>query len=289
LRNLQGFSFICPYTVLSGDIGQLISYIMDDKPNILVVLLVDQKGEQSVIEVDQVSKRFGNVAAVRNVTFSVSSGEVYGLLGENGAGKTTTMRMMATILQPTEGDIRIGGYSVRTQPVEVRRRIGILFGGDVGLYNRLTARENIAYFGRLYGLTGPRLDQRIDQLSRMLQMEAFIDRRVGGFSRGMKQKVAIARTLVHDPDVILLDEPTTGLDVTAANMFRRMVAMLREEGKTILFSSHNMGEIEKLCSRIAIIHKGSIRYAGTVAALRERCGMNDLDDIFMAMVEEGRH
>jgi sodium transport system ATP-binding protein len=248
---------------------------------------LDRKGEQSVIEVNQVSKRFGNIAAVRNVTFSVSSGEVYGLLGENGAGKTTTMRMMATILQPTEGDIRIGGFSVRTQPVEVRRRIGILFGGDVGLYNRLTARENIAYFGRLYGLTGSRLDQRIDQLSRMLHMEAFIDRRVGGFSRGMKQKVAIARTLVHDPDVILLDEPTTGLDVTAANMFRRMVAMLREEGKTILFSSHNMGEIEKLCSRIAIIHKGSLRYAGTVAALRERCGMIDLDDIFMAMVEEG--
>lgn len=238
-----------------------------------------------MIDVKQVGKRFGDLTAVSDLSFRVEAGEVYGLLGENGAGKTTTMRMMATILQPTEGDIEISGFSVRRDPVEVRRRIGILFGGDVGLYNRLTARENIAYFGSLYGLEPARLRERIDSLGRMLDMEEFIDRRVGAFSRGMKQKVAIARTLVHDPDVILLDEPSTGLDVTAANIFRRMVSRMQDEGKTILFSSHNMGEISKLCKRIALIHKGRLRFAGTLESLREKYGIVDLDDIFMAVVE----
>ncbi|OUQ90081.1 ABC transporter ATP-binding protein [Brevibacillus brevis] len=238
-----------------------------------------------MIEVKDVSKRFKEIAAVQHVSFRVEAGEVYGLLGENGAGKTTTMRMMATVLSPTEGDIEISGFSVRQQPLEVRRRIGILFGGDVGLYSRLTARENIAYFGRLYGLEQARLEERIHSLSRMLEMDDFIDRRVGAFSRGMKQKVAIARTLVHDPDVILLDEPTTGLDVTAATIFRRMVGKLQEEGKTILFSSHNMGEINKLCKRVALMHKGKLRFAGGLDALREQFGTEDLDDIFMAVVE----
>jgi sodium transport system ATP-binding protein len=238
-----------------------------------------------LIEVKDISKRFKEIAAVQHVSFRVEAGEVYGLLGENGAGKTTTMRMMATVLTPTEGDIEISGFSVRQQPLEVRRRIGILFGGDVGLYSRLTARENIAYFGRLYGLEQARLEERIHSLSRMLEMDDFIDRRVGAFSRGMKQKVAIARTLVHDPDVILLDEPTTGLDVTAATIFRRMVRKLQEEGKTILFSSHNMGEINKLCKRVALMHKGKLRFAGGLDALREQFGTEDLDDIFMAVVE----
>ncbi|WJQ82347.1 ABC transporter ATP-binding protein [Brevibacillus brevis] len=238
-----------------------------------------------MIEVKDVSKRFKEIAAVQHVSFRVEAGEVYGLLGENGAGKTTTMRMMATVLSPTEGDIEISGFSVRQQPLEVRRRIGILFGGDVGLYSRLTARENIAYFGRLYGLEQARLEERTLRLSRMLEMDAFLDRRVGAFSRGMKQKVAIARTLVHDPDVILLDEPTTGLDVTAATIFRRMVGKLQEEGKTILFSSHNMGEINKLCKRVALMHKGKLRFAGGLDALREEFGTKDLDDIFMAVVE----
>ncbi|MCM3144513.1 ATP-binding cassette domain-containing protein [Brevibacillus sp. MER 51] len=238
-----------------------------------------------MIEVKDVSKRFKEIAAVQHVSFRVEAGEVYGLLGENGAGKTTTMRMMATVLTPTEGDIEISGFSVRQQPLEVRRRIGILFGGDVGLYSRLTARENIAYFGRLYGLEQARLEERTLRLSRMLEMDAFLDRRVGAFSRGMKQKVAIARTLVHDPDVILLDEPTTGLDVTAATIFRRMVRKLQEEGKTILFSSHNMGEINKLCKRVALMHKGKLRFAGGLDALREQFGTEDLDDIFMAVVE----
>ncbi|HZG79617.1 MAG TPA: ATP-binding cassette domain-containing protein [Brevibacillus sp.] len=238
-----------------------------------------------MIEVQQVTKQFGAFTALENVSFRVEAGEVYGLLGENGAGKTTMMRMMATILRPTSGNIEVAGYSVIKEPNEVRRRIGILFGGDVGLYSRLTARENIAYFGSMYGMDRTAIEQRIKRLSQMLEMDSFLDRRVGPFSRGMKQKVAIARTLVHDPQVILLDEPTTGLDVTAATMFRQMIGTLQAEGKTILFSSHNMGEIDKLCKRIALIHKGRLQYAGTLQKLREQYGMQDLDDLFMTVVE----
>lgn len=238
-----------------------------------------------MIEVQQVTKQFGAFSALEDVSFRVEAGEVYGLLGENGAGKTTMMRMMATILRPTSGNIEVAGFSVIKEPNEVRRRIGILFGGDVGLYSRLTARENIAYFGSMYGMDQTAIEQRIKRLSQMLEMDSFLDRRVGPFSRGMKQKVAIARTLVHDPQVILLDEPTTGLDVTAATMFRQMIGTLQEEGKTILFSSHNMGEIDKLCKRIALIHKGRLQYAGTLQKLREQYGMQDLDDLFMTVVE----
>ncbi|WP_421617096.1 ATP-binding cassette domain-containing protein [Brevibacillus sp. TJ4] len=238
-----------------------------------------------MIEVQNVSKRFGSFTALHDVSFRVEAGEVYGLLGENGAGKTTLMRMMATILRPTQGEIEIEGFSVTKEPEVVRRRIGILFGGDVGLYSRLTARENIAYFGSLYGLQKAQIAARIEHLSRVFEMEPFLDRPVGPFSRGMRQKVAIARTLVHDPAVILLDEPTTGLDVTAANLFRRMIRMLQEEGKTILFSSHNMTEIDKLCKRIALVHRGRLHYAGSVDGLRERYGMHDLDELFMAVVE----
>lgn len=238
-----------------------------------------------MIEVQQVTKQFGAFTALEDVSFRVEAGEVYGLLGENGAGKTTMMRMMATILRPTAGNIEVAGFSVIKEPNEVRRRIGILFGGDVGLYSRLTARENIAYFGSMYGMDRTAIEHRIKRLSQMLEMDSFLDRRVGPFSRGMKQKVAIARTLVHDPQVILLDEPTTGLDVTAANMFRQMIGTLQAEGKTILFSSHNMGEIDKLCRRIALIHKGRLQYAGTLQKLREQYGRQDLDDLFMTVVE----
>jgi len=240
------------------------------------------------VTVKGISKRFGMMTAVEPLTFSIRKGEVLGLIGENGAGKTTTMRMMATILKPSTGEIRINGYCVQKEAMAVRTQIGILFGGDVGMYNRLTARENIAYFGTLYGLAGMELNKRIDTLADMLEMGAFIDRRVGPFSRGMKQKVAIARTLVHDPQVILLDEPTTGLDVSAAVIFRQLITTMREVGKTILFSSHNMGEIEKLCDRVAIMHKGKLLFHGTIPVLRAKSGIHDLDDLFVHLVTGGK-
>lgn len=240
-----------------------------------------------MIELQSVTKRFGNFTSVDGLSFKVEPGEVLGLLGENGAGKTTTMRMMATLLVPTEGEITINGYSVRKNPMQVKKQSGLLFGGDVGMYARLTASENIEYFGQLYGLGPKEVAQRIDHLSQTLGMEEFLHRRVAAFSRGMKQKVAIARALVHDPQVILLDEPTTGLDVTAAHVFHQLIASLRAEGKTILFSSHNLGEVEKLCNRVVILHKGKARFEGTISSLRKTYQMNDLDDIFMKIVGGG--
>ncbi|MGC5326239.1 ABC transporter ATP-binding protein [Brevibacillus sp. SYSU BS000544] len=241
-----------------------------------------------MIELNRVSKRFGSFLAVDQLSFDVKPGEVLGLLGENGAGKTTTMRMMATLLVPTDGEIRINGFSVRKDPMQVRRQVGLLFGGDVGLYARLTARENIEYFGRLYDMSQKSLQARVDELGQTLGMEEYLERRVGAFSRGMKQKVAIARALVHDPQVILFDEPTTGLDVTAAQVFRTLIQHLRDSGKTILFSSHNMGEVEKLCHRVVIIHKGKQRFEGTLPALKQAYASNDLDEIFMQVVGGGR-
>ncbi|GAA4725870.1 ATP-binding cassette domain-containing protein [Brevibacillus fulvus] len=239
-----------------------------------------------MIELDSVTKRFERLTAVERVSLQIQSGEVLGLLGENGAGKTTLMRMMATILTPTEGEIVINGFSVRHQQVEVRRQIGILFGGEIGLYNRLTARENIAYFGQLYGIAPDRLARRIEELSEMLEMQDYLDRRVGGFSRGMKQKVAIARVLVHDPQIVLLDEPTTGLDVGAASIFRALIRQMKAAGKTILFSSHHMGEIEKLCDRVAIMHCGRLCYEGTLPRLRAMYGFTDLDELFLQVLEK---
>ncbi|MGD8191835.1 ABC transporter ATP-binding protein [Brevibacillus ginsengisoli] len=240
-----------------------------------------------MIELQSVTKRFGNFTGVDRLSFQVRPGEVVGLLGENGAGKTTTMRMMATLLKPTEGEIYVNGYSVRKDSMQVRNQIGLLFGGDVGLYARLTARENIEYFGRLYGLDRAEVAKRIQHLSETLGMEEFLERRVAAFSRGMKQKVAIARALVYDPQVILLDEPTTGLDVTAAHVFHQLITSLRAEDKTILFSSHNLGEVEKLCNRVVILHNGKSCFEGTVPSLRETYQMTDLEEIFMRIVGGG--
>ncbi|HOC07006.1 MAG TPA: ATP-binding cassette domain-containing protein [Bacillota bacterium] len=239
-----------------------------------------------MIEIMELSKRFKKVLAVDAISFHVAKGEIVGLVGENGAGKTTTLRMLATMLKPTGGTAAIGGYDILRQPGKVRGEIGILFGGEVGLYDRLTGRENIEYFAALNGMTRAETDASVDKLIRLLDMEEYIDRRVGKFSRGMKQKVAIARSIVHQPTVMLFDEPTAGLDVSAARIVQDFILHCKQEEKAIIFSSHSMAEVEKLCDRLVIINKGRIVEDGTVSELKAKYRNDNLEDVFVQLAGE---
>lgn len=237
-----------------------------------------------MLEVLNLSKKYKNLQAVNKINFSVASGEIVGLLGENGAGKTTTLRMLATMVKPTEGTAKINNYDIIEESSKVRGEIGILFGGEVGLYDRLTTAENIRYFAQLNGMTKEEAEKSINELSDILGMKEFINRRVGKFSRGMKQKVAIARSIVHKPSVMLFDEPSTGLDVTASRMVQDFILQCKKDNKAIIFSSHSMSEVERLCDRILIIHKGRIIEEGTIAKLKEKYRSNDMEKIFMDLV-----
>ena len=244
-----------------------------------------------MIEIHEVTKKFQDkkkfVTALKYVTFSVKEGQVVGLLGENGAGKTTLLRIIATLLTPTEGTVTVAGYDTLKYPNEVKKRMGVLFGGETGLYDRLTARENLEYFAALYGLSKHETKVRIDDLSKMFGMRDYLNRKVGGFSKGMRQKVAIARTLIHNPEIILFDEPTTGLDITSSNVFRQLVHQLKREGKTIVFSSHIMEEVSMLCDSVAMMHKGELVYQGNLEALYQSEGSRDLNYIFMSKLVRG--
>lgn len=237
-----------------------------------------------MLRLETVTKVFEKHKAVSDLSFAVEKGEVVGLLGENGAGKTTTLRMISTVLSPTSGRIEVNESDTVQASKEIRRQIGILFGTEAGLYDRLTARENIMYFGRLYGLQDQDLHRRIDTLADQFQMTDYIDKRTGGFSKGMKQKTLIARSIVHDPPVILFDEPTSGLDITAANEMRTMIRRFREQGKTVIFSTHIMDEVKRLCDRVVVLHKGTLQFEGPLNDLYESYHTDDLDDIFMRMV-----
>jgi sodium transport system ATP-binding protein len=228
----------------------------------------------SLTKVFQDRKR-GQIRAVDDVSFSCQPGQIYGLLGANGAGKTTVMRLLATLLRPTGGSAMVAGYSVTEAPDAVRAHVGFLAA--------LTARETLAYFGALQGMDAGAIAARTDTLARGLGMTDFLDRRVGTFSTGMKQKTSIARTLVHDPSVIILDEPTLGLDVMAARAILRFVRDCRDRGKTVIYSTHVMPEVERLCDRVGIIHGGRLLAEGTVAELRQRAGKTDLEDVFVAL------
>ena len=243
-----------------------------------------------MIEACQMVKRFqdkkrGAVCAVDGVSFSCRPGEIYGLLGAKGAGKTTTLRMLATILTPSEGTARVAGYDVVKDPQIVRSRVGFL-STATALYGRLSAREMVEYFGRLHGLREAALKQRIDELFERLDMNHFRDRRCDKLSTGMKQKVSIARTLVHDPSVMIFDEPTVGLDVMAARTISGFIRHCREQGKTVVFSTHVMSEVEKLCDHVGIIHDGRLLVEGTLPELRSRFGVHDLEDLFVKVVEQ---
>jgi sodium transport system ATP-binding protein len=237
-----------------------------------------------LIKVEGLSKDFKKIKAVDSISFEVSEGEIVGLLGENGAGKTTTLRMISTMLKATSGTALINGFDINKESSKVRGEIGILFGGEVGLYDRLTAKENIKYFAELNGMSNEEAEKSIKYLTGKLKMEEYINRRVGKFSRGMKQKVAIARSIVHEPSVILLDEPTAGLDVSASKLIHDFIKDCKRDNKAIVFSSHSMSEVEKLCDRIVIIHKGKIIEQGTIEELKAKYSKDSMEDIFMGLV-----
>jgi sodium transport system ATP-binding protein len=228
-------------------------------------------------------KKRGEIRAVDNVNFECLPGKVYGLLGANGAGKTTTLRMLATILEPTDGTAIICGYDVVEHPEKVRASVGFL-STATALYPRLTAQEMVEYFGRLNGLDESTLKHRIDDIFTRLDMNSFRDRRCDKLSTGMKQKTSIARTLVHDPPVMIFDEPTTGLDVMTARTIISFIADCRDRGKTVIFSTHIMSEVERLCDHIGIIHGGKLLAEGTLTELREKYAEHNLEEIIVKIV-----
>src|SRR5580692_9093347 len=241
-----------------------------------------------MIEARSLSKRFqdkkrGEIRAVENVSFTCQPGKIYGLLGANGAGKTTTLRMLATILEPTDGTAIINGFDVVEQPEKVRANVGFL-STATALYPRLTAQEMVEYFGRLNGLDEATLKKRIDDIFSRLDMNSFRDRRCDKLSTGMKQKTSIARTLVHDPPVMIFDEPTLGLDIMTARTITAFIRECRDQGKTVIFSTHIMSEVEKLCDVIGIIQGGKLLAEGSLEELRAKYGERDLEEIFVKVV-----
>ena len=238
-----------------------------------------------MIDVRDLTKKFPGVLAVDRISFTTASGEVFGLLGPNGAGKTTTLRMILSILKPTSGDILVDGISVSQDPLAVRQRIGSVLE-DNGIYDRFSAEENVALFGEFYGMTRAAIEQRTGELFRQLEMEEFAKRRAGTLSKGMKQKIAIARALIADPPVLIMDEPTSGLDVPTQRMILDLLKTARSRGKSILYSTHIMSEAEELCDRVAIIDHGRIRAIGTPASLKAQTSEANLGDVFMRLLAE---
>lgn len=242
-----------------------------------------------MIRVHGLSKEFndfnGIFRALDNVSFEVRPGEIYGLLGPNGAGKTTCLRILSTVLKPTRGFAEVAGINVMHDAAGVRSQIGFM-SNNTGIYDRMTAREMVEYFGRLYGISEDNLQPRIEKIFDMLQMNEIRDRLGSKMSTGMKQKVSIARTIVHDPPVIIFDEPTSGLDVLVARNVLQAVESLRQQGKCIIFSTHIMREVEKLCDRIAVIHKGRIVDEGTLPELAERHSQPDVEELFFDLIEK---
>lgn len=243
-----------------------------------------------MIHVEQLTKCFedlrrGTVPALDHVSFDVKPGEIFGLLGPNGAGKTTCLRILSTVLRPTGGLARIAGYNVKTHPAEVRARIGFM-SNNTGVYDRMTSWEMVEYFGRLYGMEENFLQQRLEEVFNILQMDEIRDRLGSKLSTGMKQKVSIARTIIHDPPVLIFDEPTAGLDVLVARAVLQAIDSLRDAGKCIIFSTHIMREVEKLCDRVAIVHRGRMLALGSLDELAERYEQPDTEELFFKLILE---
>ncbi len=228
-------------------------------------------------------KKRGRIIAVNNVSFEVNPGEIFGLLGLNGAGKTTTLRLLAGLLKPDSGTALLNGIDIVKSPEAAKARLGFITG-STGLYGRLKAVEMIVYFGRLYGLSAEKAQRRASELMEMLNMTEYAETKCDKLSSGTKQKVSIARTMIHDPEVIILDEPTAGLDVIAGRAVVEFINAERSRSKTIVFSTHVMHEAEKLCDKVGIIHKGKILQIGTPTELNRIAGCSDLDDTFVKLV-----
>lgn len=239
-----------------------------------------------VIEVRELTKKFGDVTAVDAVSFSVPAGQVFGLLGPNGAGKTTTLRMLATLIEPTSGSASVMGLDTRRESAAVRHSIGVVNGG-MGLYDRLTGREILRYFGRLYGMTDTAIATRIKELDGILGLTGTLDRQAGGFSTGMKQKIVIARAVLHDPPVIFFDEASSGLDVMARRALIDFVKAYPGSDRAVIYSTHVMSEVEELCDRLAIIADGRLVAEGTVASLAQETGADSLEGAFFRLVGKG--
>src|SRR5580692_3268975 len=238
-----------------------------------------------MIQVQEISKTFtdpkrGTRLAVDRVSFEVRAGEVFGLLGPNGAGKTTSLRLIATLLRPSSGTAVVNGFDVNREPGKVREQIGFL-SGDMGLYARLTPREILDFFGKLNSMDAARRLKRIDQLFTLFEMQSFGDVRTDKLSTGMKQKTAIARTMLHDPPVLILDEPSSGLDVPTARTIEKAIVDAKHSGKCILYSTHVMEEAEYLCDRIGVISEGHLKITGTMDELRAATGKQRLREIFL--------
>jgi len=239
-----------------------------------------------MIQISQLSKRFGeDVLAVDNLSFEVHPGEVYGLLGPNGAGKTTTLRMIMGLLLPTSGEALIAGCSVAQNPLMVKRNIGLV-SASAGLYQWLTPREILHFFADGYGLSRQLGGQRVRELSQIMELDSFLDRRCANLSTGQTQRVNLARALVHDPPVILLDEPTRGLDVVGSKIVFDYVAMLRDSQKIVVVCTHQLDEAERLCDRFGLLHQGKMAYQGTLAELREQTGLSGLVEIFLNLLRQ---
>jgi sodium transport system ATP-binding protein len=241
-----------------------------------------------MIQVENLTKSFrdlrrGLVHAVDGVSFEARPGEIFGLLGPNGAGKTTTMRILCTVLRPTGGVARVAGFDVASQAGQVRQHIGFM-SANTAIYDRMSAWEMVSYFGRLYGMTEERLRERMETVFTALKMNDFRDLLGAKMSTGMRQKVSIARAIIHDPPVLIFDEPTLGLDVLVARAVLQSIEQLRAAGKCVLFSTHIMREVERLCDRVAIVAWGKIQACGTLAELRERYGQQDVEELFYELV-----
>lgn len=253
----------------------------------------------SIIQVKNVSKTYivtsgiikrkrKEIKALTDISFEINEGEIFCPIGPNGAGKTTLIKILSTLAIPNEGYVLVDGHNTVKNPKEIRKKIGVLFGGDRGLYWRISARDNLDYFGNLYEIEPRILKKRIDELLEILNLKSRQDENIENFSRGMKQKIHIARCLLHDPKILFLDEPTLELDVEAANDLRNLIRSLKAQGKTIILTSHYMDGIEKLADRIGLIFKGELKAIDTVEKIKKRFNNPNLEEAYLAIIKQGR-